>query len=130
MSSNSSEPSTTLDEGAITAVQKAMTNYDVFVHLSRKIEDLDENAKTRHTAMQTAFFERLGTVEEEQKKDRKEISRMREGRFPQRPLWAIAFAILVCAVAFVSIASCGSLAPPPAHDRQVPAFSPVMIGLI
>jgi hypothetical protein len=99
-----------------------MTNYDVFVHLSRKIESLDEKADTRHAAMQTAFFERLGVVEGEQKKDRVEISRMREGRFPQRPLWAIAFAILVCAVAFVSIASCGSLVPPPAHDRQVPTY--------
>lgn len=100
---------TSPDEGAITAVHKAMTPYDVFVHLSDKLDDFN----TENQNITKQFFDRLGEVEGERRRDRAEIARMKEGRFPQRPLWAIAAAILICAVTFGGIASCNDLHPPP-----------------
>lgn len=105
------------DAGAITAVHKAMTPFDVYVHLGNKIDDANKKTETTVKNMTEAFFDRLSVVEGNQRKDRADLAAVREGRFPQKPLWAMVAAIVLCALSIAGVASCNDIRPPmvPAH---------------
>lgn len=90
------------DPGETTAKQKAMTNYDVFVALSDKLDASDRVAAQRHLAVVTEIESIHGTLREHDKRIGA-VERRDAPRSHSIALGAMAIAMwLIVVLAFVS----------------------------